>query len=208
MNVRLLFIVGCGVLGLALAACPKKQDGGDGVEMLVPPPTPAGLQKYWTLPDFALTERSGQPLRLGDLAGKVWVADFFFATCAGPCPILTSHLAEVQKALDGVPDVRFVSISVDPVTDTPNALQDYARRFQAGNHWYFCTGDKAAIYKLAHDGFKLPIADSAGQNVPIIHTTRLALVDRTGVVRGFYEGATGAAVPDVVRDIRLLLAEK
>ena len=199
------FIIALGLLA-GLAGCRRQQAA---FEMLQPPAaTPAGLQKYWALPDFTLTERSGQPLRLSDLAGKVWVADFFYTTCPGPCPMLTSHLSEVQKALGSAPEVRLVSISVDPAKDTTDVLKVYATRFQAGENWLFCTGEKDAIYNLAHDGFKLPIAAATAESAPIIHTTRLILVDQTGTVRGFYEGATDAGLQDLVRDIRRLLEEK
>jgi protein SCO1/2 len=194
-----------GLLGSALflAACEKR----DAVEMLQPPSTPAELQKYWPIPDFTLTERSGQPLHLSDLAGKVWVADFFYTTCPGPCPMLTGHLGEVQKALGASPDVRLVSVSVDPAKDTPDLLKAYAERFKAGEHWFFCTGEKDVIYKLAREGFKLPIAEAA-EGAPIIHTTRLILVDKAGTVRGFYDGGADAGIQDLVRDIRRLLEEK
>ena len=204
MSARWISVALAGVIVL-LAACEKR----DAVEVLQPPATPSSaLQKYWALPDFNLTERSGQPLRLSDLAGKVWVADFFYSTCPGPCPALTSHLSEVQKALGSSPDVRLVSVSVDPEKDTPDVLKIYAERFKAGEGWFFCTGGKDAIYKLAHDGFKLPIAEGTAEAGPIIHTTRLVLVDRSGTVRGFYEGTTEDGVRDLIRDIRRLLEEK
>jgi protein SCO1/2 len=189
---------------LFLGGC-KKQEA---IEMLQQPAASAVLQKYWTLPDFALTERSGQTIRLADFAGKVWVADFFYTTCPGPCPMLTSRFSEVQKALGTEPDVRLVSISVDPEKDTTEVLKAYAERFKAGEHWLFLTGKKDDIYSLARDGFKLPLADATAEGAPIIHTTRLILVDKTGTVRGFYEGATESGVQEVVRDIRRLLDEK
>ncbi|MDR3406658.1 MAG: SCO family protein [Chthoniobacter sp.] len=204
MSVRLL---SSALLGAALlfTACEKRE----AFEMLQPPATPAAaLQKYWALPDFTLTERSGQPLHLADLAGKVWVADFFYSSCPGPCPALTSNLGEVQKALGPAPDVRLVSISVDPEKDTTDVLKVYADRFKAGPGWFFCTGEKDAIYKLAHDGFKLPLAAGTPEGGPVTHTTRLILVDQTGMVRGFYEGATKDGLSDLVRDIRKLLEEK
>jgi protein SCO1/2 len=194
------------VLGLAwlVAGCQKR----DAIEMLQPPETPASLQKYWTLPDFTLTERHGQPLHLSDLAGKVWVADFFYTTCPGPCPLLTSHLGEVQKALGFNPEVRLVSITVDPETDTAAVLTAYAKKYDAGPNWFFCTGDKQAITSLAHDGFKLPIAEGTPGGGPVTHSTRLVLVDKSGTVRGFYEGATGDGVQALVHDARRLLDEK
>lgn len=176
--------------------------------MLRPPSENAALPKLWTLPDFALTERSGQPLRLADLAGKVWVVDFFYTTCPGPCPMLSSRLSDVQKALGAEPRVRLVSISVDPEKDTPDVLKGYAERFKAGEHWLFCTGDKGAIYTLARTGFKLPIADVPAEGGMITHTTRLILVDQAGAVRGTYEGGTESSVGELVRDIRRLFEEK
>jgi protein SCO1/2 len=189
---------------LLLVACQKRE----AIELLQPPTTPATLQKYWALPDFALTTQSGQPLHLGDLAGKVWVADFFYTTCPGPCPMVTSHFADVQKQLGPAADVRFVSISVDPEKDTTDALKAYAQRFKAGEDWFFCTGDKDAINKLAHDGFKLPIAEGTPESGPVTHSTRLILVDRSGTVRGFYDGTTADGVRDLARNIRKLLEEK
>jgi protein SCO1 len=191
---------------LLLGGC-KKKDGA-AFEMVVPPPTPTELAKHWTLPDFALTERSGQTLRLADLAGKVWVADFFYTTCPGPCPMLSSRLSDVQKALGDEAGARLVSISVDPEKDTPDVLKLYAERFKAGEHWYFLTGQKDAIYALARDAFKLPVADAPPEGGLITHSTRLVLVDKTGTVRGFYEGADETGVQQLIRDIRRLLDEK
>lgn len=195
------------LLGAAffLAACGRQPDA---VVILQPQATPASLQKYWTVPDFSLTERSGKALSLADLSGKVWVADFFYTTCPGPCPALQSRFTEVQKALGPLPDVRFLSITVDPQKDTPEVLDVYAKRFQAGPQWSFCTGERDAIFKLAHDGFKLPIADGTPESGPVTHTTRLVLVDRTGTVRGFYEGSTEDGVKNIVADIHRLLEEK
>jgi protein SCO1/2 len=61
------------------------------------------LPKLWPIPDFTLTERSGRPVSLADLRGKVWVADLFYATCPGPCPMLTTRVAELQRALGNDP---------------------------------------------------------------------------------------------------------
>ena len=169
-------------LVVALAGCRKSEDA---FEMMQPPTTPAALQKHWHVPDFALTERSGQTVRQADFAGKVWVADFFYTTCPGPCPMMTSRLSDVQKELGTEPDLRLVSITIDPEKDTPAVLKLYAEKFQATDRWFFLTGDKAAIYTLARDGFKLPIAEPAEPGGPIIHSTRLILIDQAGTVRGF-----------------------
>jgi protein SCO1/2 len=203
VSVRRCFQIFLGSL-LLLAACQKR----DAAFEVLQRPAPATLAKHWMLPDFVLTERSGQTVHLADFAGKVWIADFFYTTCPGPCPMLTSRFSDVQKALGDEPNVRLVSISVDPEKDTTDVLKIYAERFKASARWLFLTGQKDAIYSLARDGFKLPIAEATAEGAPITHTTRLILVDKTGVVRGFYEGGNESGVQELIRDIHRLLDEK
>ena len=188
---------------LTLTACRKQPDAAQ--FQVAKSGELAAIKK---LPDFALTERSGREFGLADLKGRVWVADFFYTTCPGPCPMLSSRLSEVQKELGNERDLRLVSISTDPEKDTPEVLKLYAERFQATDRWLFLTGPKAGIYTLARDGFKLPIAEPATPGAQIIHSTRLILIDRTGTVRGFYEATGETGVRDLVRDIRTVLGEK
>ena len=165
-------------------------------------------QSYWPLPDFSLTDRNGQMVSLRDLNGKVWVADFFYSTCPGPCPMLTSRLSEVQKQLGADDRVRLVSNSADPEKDTPEVLRQYATKFHASDRWLFLTGSKDAIRDLAQNGFKLPVAEMPGAAEPITHSTRLVLVDQTGTIRGLYEGVGGDGPGTLVRDIHRLLETK
>ena len=188
---------------LLLPGCKK----GDAIEMLNAPPTPS-LQKYWPLPDFTLTERAGRTIGLADLKGKVWVADFIYTTCPGPCPMLSTRMSDLQKALGDQSDVRFVSISTDPENDTPDVLKEYAERFKAGDHWLFLTGKKDALYTLAREGFKLPIAEATPGGAAIVHSTRLILVDKQGVVRGLYDGLAEGGAQNLPADIHRLLDEK
>ena len=164
------------------------------------------LANPWALPEFQLVERSGQPLKRADLLGRVWIADFFYTTCPGPCPMMTSRLSELQEKLGALEDVRLVSISSDPEKDTPAILQQYAQRFKAGPRWLFATGDKTAIYRLANEGFKLSLTEVAGAAEPITHSTKLALVDRKGVVRGFYDALSGNT-SKLQEDVRRILQE-
>ena len=203
--VSLRFVFLLAVIAASVVGCKKD---GEAFEMMQPPAAPAVLQKYWTVPDFTLTERGGQTTQLADLAGKVWVADFFYTTCPGPCPMLSSRLSSVQKELRAEADLRLVSISTDPEKDTTDVLKLYAARFEAGERWLFLTGVKADIFSLARDGFKLPIAEPASPGEQITHSTRLILVDRSGTIRGFYEGTDEKGVRDLIRDIRKLLEEK
>ncbi len=125
-------------------------------------PFPAYLPVYGTVPDFALTDQSGRPVQRGNLDGKVWIASFIFTNCPDECPLMTSDLARLQSDMAHMADFRLVSISVDPERDTPVVLSQYAERFNANpERWFFLTGDKQAIYRLAKEGFRLGIVDPA-----------------------------------------------
>lgn len=126
-----------------------------------------GLQVFGTLPDFSLVERSGRTLTLADLLGKVWVANFIYTHCTDTCPLQSARMAQLQTELAMEPDVRLVSITVDPAQDTPKVLTEYAARFGADRErWLFLTGNKRAIYALAQGGFYLAVED-AGDVVPV-----------------------------------------
>jgi protein SCO1/2 len=106
--------------------------------------------------------------------------------------------------------VAFLSISSDPEKDTPEVLSLYSKKFGADGRWNFLTGSKAAIYKLAIEGFKLSLQEDVGAAEPITHSTKLALVDSNGWVRGFYEGVgeeSKGASARLTEDIRELLKE-
>jgi protein SCO1/2 len=189
---------------LLMSGCKRQEP----FEMLkAPAEQETELRKLWPLPDFKLTERNGKTVQLGDLAGKVWIADFFYTTCPGPCPMLSSRLTEIQGQLANEQDVRLVSISTDPEKDTPAVLELYADKFKAGERWLFLTGDKQAIYDLGNKGFKLSVSEDPGNTEPITHSTKLGLVDRAGVVRGFYEGVGEEGTARLIRDVRRLLKE-
>jgi cytochrome oxidase Cu insertion factor (SCO1/SenC/PrrC family) len=118
------------------------------------------LPRLWAVPDFALIERSGQPVTRADLLGKVWIASVIFTRCVDECPLVSSHMARLQEALAAEPDVRLVSITVDPAYDTPDVLTRYAQNFAAQpQRWLFLTGDKATIYRLVREGFHLGLDD-------------------------------------------------
>lgn len=118
------------------------------------------LGNFGTVPDFALIERSGRPITRQDLQGLVWAANFFYTNCPDTCPLQSARMARLQQDFADDHDVRLVSISVDPEHDTPDVLRDYAQRFGADpERWLFLTGDKAAIYRLAQEGFHLSAVD-------------------------------------------------
>lgn len=154
------------------------------------------------LPPFSLKERSGKDVALADLAGRVWVADFFFTRCSGPCPKMSAEMAELQRTFKPLGErVRLVSISVDPGFDTPQVLVQYAKRFGADPAgWWFVTGEYEAVQRLAIQGFKLGATDNI-----LIHSEKFVLVDAKGRIRGYYESSDVGAVQRLVEDAWILL---
>jgi protein SCO1/2 len=166
------------------------------------------LAVFGSLPEFELVERDGSAVTLDDLRGKVWVADFVFTRCAGPCPLLSSKMSRLQDAVRELNDVRLVSFSVDPERDTPEVLTEYARRYAAEeNRWLFLTGPKLPLYRLVGEGFLLAVDDGGPDAGLITHSTRLVLIDRQGRIRGYYDGAEPGTVEQILPGIRTLLSE-
>ena len=166
------------------------------------------ISAYGTVPGFQLTNQNGQPFGSAQLSGKIWIADFIYTTCPGPCPMISSRMSELQKPLQKT-DVHLVSFSVDPDKDSPEVLRGYADKLQAEpGRWDFVTGAKSAIYKLSHDGFKLAVSDGRdAQGIPV-HSTRMVLVDRHGEIRGYYEATEADAVTKLLADTSHLLREQ
>jgi cytochrome oxidase Cu insertion factor (SCO1/SenC/PrrC family) len=163
-----------------------------------------------SVPEFSLTEANGATVRRADLLGKVWIASFLFTRCGEACPMMMRHEVRLQADLPLRDDLRLVSFSVDPVWDTPKVLTAYARTFGADQgRWLFLTGDRKQIYHLTVDGFRLAAqgADPANE-MPILHSTKLVLVDRHGAIRGYYDSSDEAELSKLVRDARQVLAER
>ncbi len=161
------------------------------------------------IPDFSLIERDGRTVTRADLLGRVWVADFIFTACTGPCPTLTLRLRSLQSSLgEADRDVRLVSFSLDPETDTPAVLGRYAKRYQADpRRWWFLTSDsQKRMHEFVKKGFLQAVSPAtAGQ--PLIHSTRFVLVDRKGRIRAWYDGLDPKSKPLILRDIQSLLRE-
>ena len=152
------------------------------------------LSKYAAVPPFSLTERSGKTITNYDLDGKIWVADFIFTTCPGPCPIISANMAKLQSKLAGDNRVQLVSFTVDPQDDTPAVLSAYADRLGADpQRWWFLTGPEKPLYELIQKGFYQSVQDNHGKQLEpgqfvVTHSTYMALVDQHGLMRGFYQG--------------------
>ena len=166
------------------------------------------VSSYGLVPSFQLTNQNGQPFGSPQLSGKIWIADFIYTTCPGPCPMISSRMSELQKPLDKS-DVHLVSFSVDPEKDAPEVLRRYAEKLQAEpGRWDFLTGPKSVIYKLSHDGFKLAVSDGSDALGLPVHSTRMVLVDRHGQIRGYYDATEPEAITKLLADTNHLLREQ
>ena len=164
------------------------------------------LPKTGIVPPFQLIDQNGGSYGSQQLLGKIWIADFVYSTCPGPCPMISSRMGELQKPLRDT-DVKLVSFSVDPQHDTPAVLRDYAAKLNAQpGRWHFLTGDKDTIYRLASEGFKL--ATLEGEAAGPIHSTRMVLVDRSGTIRGYYDATDADAVTRLLADTNHLGREQ
>ncbi|MCX7915974.1 MAG: SCO family protein [Verrucomicrobiae bacterium] len=173
-------------------------------------PKPGKLMELGSVPDFRLVESSGAERARADLVGKVWIASFIFTRCAEECPAMMRAEVKLQRNLPVREDLILVSFSVDPDYDTPERLRAYAEMFGADrSRWWFFTGDKKSIYRLAIEGFRLSTMEADPENeMPILHSSKLVLVDRRGTIRGYYDSMDEMELRQLVRDARRLLAER
>lgn len=165
----------------------------------------AGCQKplkiYCQVPPFELIDQQGKAFTSAALTGHVWVADFVFTNCEASCPRMSSKMRALQRDTDE--SVKLISFTVDPERDTPQVLAAYAQRFNAdGARWSFLTGSKEALNALDRDAFKLGTVGTE-----IEHSTRFALVDRKGRIRGYYGLTEKDPVDKIARDAKQLERE-
>lgn len=135
------------------------------------------------LSKLQLKDQEGKLFTGSTLKGKLWVVSFIFTRCQGPCPMMTQKMKSLEEGYKDIPEVKFVSVSVDPEYDTPAKLKEYGIRYKVNfDRWSFLTGDKARIIELATKAFEVP----AGED-PNMHGTKFVLVDDKGVIRGQFD---------------------
>ncbi|MBT9392555.1 SCO family protein [Hymenobacter sp. NST-14] len=202
-------------LGLLLAGCSPSADTPGQPERLpvlglkaAAPTSPAD-----TLPDpipaFRLTNQQGQVITNQTFAGKVYVTDFFFATCPSICPKMQSELLRVYKAFEGNPNVLFLSHTIDPAHDSIPVLRDYAERLgiQDASRWHFATAAHDTIFALARAYMTAAEVDRTVQG-GFAHSGTFALVDSRRRVRGVYDGMVKEEVDRLIQELPLLLKEE
>ncbi|MBL0309785.1 MAG: SCO family protein [Bacteroidetes bacterium] len=164
---------------------------------------------YHSIPNMKFETQSGDSLALDSLRGKIYIADFFFASCPGICPKMNHSLERVQQAFIKDGNFRLVSFTVDPERDTIDVLRRYANEHNAiPGKWYFLRQNRENIFRLASEGFFLTAKeDDGGGPEDFIHSEKLVMVDQQGNIRGYYSGVDSSTVNKLMADVVLLLRE-
>lgn len=188
------------LIGIVAAAAWSWSGGADA-------PRPP-LQIGPTVPEFSLIGADGRTVTKKDLLGRIWLADFIFTRCSGPCPTLSARMQSLQTALLDRPEVKLVTFTLDPKNDTPSVMADYAKRFHADlNRWWFLTGDdEAAMHDLVEKGLKQTVIP-AKDDQPIIHSVYIIVIDKAGRIRSAHDGLDPESKRLLLRDVKSLLAE-
>lgn len=169
------------------------------------PQRPSARRVLGRVADFTLTNQFGAPVTLGNLLGQVWVADIIFTRCAGPCPRMTQQMKALQDALPQESRARLVTLTTDPDFDTPTVLRAYAERFGADpKRWWFLTGSKEQIARLAIESLKLTAIEKKPEDREspadlFIHSTLFVVVDKHGRLRDVFETAGEGVDPAIVQ---------
>ncbi|WP_461611335.1 SCO family protein [Cytobacillus kochii] len=179
-----------GLFTIMLAAC-----GQSGIENAL----------NYDVEDFNYTNQDNQAVGLSDLEGKVWIADFIFTSCETVCPPMTYNMSQLQDKVkeEGIENIEFVSFSVDPTVDSPEALKDFANNYEIDfSNWHFLTGyTQEEIESFAVDSFKSLVKKPKNDD-QVIHQTSIYLVDQNGVVMKDYDGVSDVPYEEIIADIK------
>lgn len=166
-------------------------------------------KKYHKIADFQLTNQNGKIITQDDYKDKIYVADFFFTTCQTICPIMTSHMVDIQKEILNDNEVMLLSHTVTPDIDTVAQLKRYAiKKGVNDTKWNMVTGEKKQIYELARKSYLAVKDDGDGGDFDMIHTENFMLIDKKRQIRGFYDGTDPDAMETLLDDIAILKKEK
>ena len=161
---------------------------------------------------FEFENQDGVLISNKEVQGKVYVAEYFFATCKSICPIMNRQMQRIQSAYEKDKRLKLLSFTVDPDNDTPEQLKKYANDHQyIKGKWHFLTGKKEDLYRLARKSYFV-LKPSEAQNLgdagsDFIHTNNFVLIDQKQRIRGYYDGTNPKEVNQLIHDIGLVLEE-
>jgi protein SCO1 len=164
---------------------------------------------YHTIPDFAFVSQYGDTVTAKTLAGKVYVADFFFTSCPTICPKMKTQLKRVYEQFGKDNRVVLLSHTIDPNHDTVPVLKAFADQLGVtGRNWLFVTGDRDKIYDIGQNSYMVTAAEDSSAPGGVVHSGAFVLVDANRHIRGIYDGTKPDAVDKLMADMTTLLGEK
>ena len=163
---------------------------------------------YHSIQPFSFINQYHDIVNERTIENKIYVADFFFATCQSICPQMSSQLMNVQKAFENEDSLLILSHTVNPLHDTVDVLYGYSQSYNAiKNKWHFLTGNKKEIYDMARYSYLVNALQDDGTPEGFLHSELLILIDKQKRIRGMYDGTDSVAVVKLISDIKLLKQE-
>jgi protein SCO1/2 len=167
------------------------------------------VKRFHKIDDFSLVNQNNEIITNETYDGKIYIADFFFTTCPGICPIMKENMIVLQDEFINDDDVLLLSHTVTPEIDSVYVLKKYSQnKGVIDSKWNMVTGDKKQIYNLARKSY-LVAEDIVGQRqYDMIHTENFVLVDSKRRIRGFYDGTDIDVMNNLISDIKILKKEE
>ena len=163
---------------------------------------------YHKIPDFKFLNQDSLWVSQKDMAGKIYVADFFFTTCPTICPTMKTQLLRIYDKFAEDDRVRILSHTIDPEYDGVRVLKDYAKKLNITSpRWNLVTGKKSDIYRLGEKSYMVTAQEDANEEGGFVHSGAFILVDQNRHVRGIYDGTKEEDVNHLIEDMTLLLKE-
>jgi len=164
---------------------------------------------YHIIPNFEFTNHLGKIVTTADYEGKIYVADFFFATCPTICPKMATHMLELQKHFYDRPDFGLLSHTINPEHDTVEVLYEYSKKVHSiDSVWEFVTGSKEEIASVAREGYFANAMKDLDAEGGFLHSTNFFLIDKKGRIRGIFDGTSTRDVDDCMDAIEILFREE
>ena len=167
------------------------------------------IKRFHKIDDFSLVNQNNEIITNETYDGKIYIADFFFTTCPGICPIMKENMIELQDEFINDNDVLLLSHTVTPEIDSVSVLKKYSQeKGVLDTKWNMVTGDKKQIYNLARKSYLVAEDIESPRQYDMIHTENFVLVDSKRRIRGFYDGTDSDVMDNLISDIKILKKEE
>mgnify|MGYP000616154137 FL=1 len=158
--------------------------------------------------DFELYNQDGEHVTKDTVAGRIYIADFFFTTCKNICPKMSDQMKILHDHYYSDDDILFLSHTVYPEADSIPVLKAYAKMYGVDTRkWMMLTGAKQDIYSLARKSYFVVLTEGDGGERDFIHTENFVLLDKKQRIRGFYDGTAPEDMERLKTDISILRLE-